>query len=664
MIDLLRKLARLGRAVARRVAMALHRRSGSAEPPPPQPRRIGLAQVASADGEFVVFFSPEAGVVPHYVTHCVVAKTLQERGHRVLLVRCLDVFPRCVVMDSIAAPQDMDAAQRQAICATCIGHANDMAGRYGLDVLDLAELVTNEIRAKVAALTADLPRDVRRFEHDGIRFGQICAAEAAVIFKSADLTGGDPAVRRLMVLYLKGALLSYLAMQRLVATGKVKRVVYFNEYATLLGAALAARQRGVPTSLMTLASLRGVDRRRPVFMDDSIAIASYRRRLAQWADWRELPLPASTVAALADDSLYRISGNSIMIYSPARTGAINNLFARLRLASERRLLVAFTSSLDELAANSEFLDAMGLSPFSEVQPFNDQIDWLEALIAHVEASGSLQLVVRVHPREGANRREATSSSHLLRLRERFDRPFDHVRFVWPGDDVSSYDLMELADVGLSAWSSTALEMARFGTPAVIAFDRHTPLPVGDVVSWSPTRQSYFRCIEEALHRPPSLDLVRFAYRWTHLHILGCAGDIGDIVPDSTYPGLPPFVMPKQAGFIEEVLVAGRPALNVNRDRLLVAPADDASATEEAALRRQLRRLVWFFCTGEDRADDYRLVFSTSPDEPLAKQDGAMLVQDAAGLEFRTAELTVRTRSRIVARLGALAAQETRERIAA
>jgi hypothetical protein len=298
---------------------------------------------------------------------------------------------------------------------------------------------------------------------------------------------------------------------------------------------------------------------------------------------------------------------------------------------------------------------MDREPFSDRQPFRDQIEWLEALIEKVEASDGLQLVVRIHPREGANRRENVVSDHLAKLQSHFLKPFRHVRFVWPEESVSSYDLMELADVGLSAWSSTALEMARFGVPAVIAFDRHTPLPVGDVVGWMETPDGYFRLLDEMLRRPPVLDSIRFAYRWTHLHVLGCMVYLGDVIPRADCGTLPPFKSPAAGSIVEEVLVKGRPALEINHERLMATQGVDANCAERDALRAQLRRAIWLMCTGQDRSADYRLCYHEAATDAVPNGFDAILTSDGGFVEFRTRDLHVRRRSRMVQRLGMLAA---------
>lgn len=629
--------------------------SPAAAAPMTAPNVIGLAGLATASDKYVVFFAPDAGVVPHYITHCVVAKTLEDRGHKTLIVRCTNVYPRCVVMDGEVLPQELTTEQRADVCKRCRHHADEMTGSYNLNVIDLRELIDDEVRRKVRALMADLPADLSKVEIDGLRLGQICGAEAAVTFKTTDFTGATPEVRTLLIRYLEGTLLSYFAVQHLLATGRVERLVHFNEYAIVLAAALGARKAHVPTTFMSLASVRGVDCRKVVLLSEPLAIMSFRNRLAEWPEWRNLHLPPEVVREVYDDAVFRMTGGSVMVYSPTRSGSTDHVFERLALSSDRKLLVAFTSSLDEVGANNQYLSALDCEPFSEIQPFADQIEWLKELISHVEKSDDLQLVVRIHPREGANRRENLVSSHLAMLRANFDRQFVHVRFVWPGDDISSYDLMELADVGLSAWSSTALEMARMGAPAIIAFDKHTPLPVGDVVHWAETPEAYFRLIEAKLRQPPSLDQIRFAFRWTYLRTLGSSLDLGDVIPDANCGVLPPFRRPAASADVERVLVGGETSIKINLQRMRDAQGVQAEALEREAFLTELRRTVWTMCLGEAAPSDYWLAYQEAPAVALPPGSDAVLSVREGLVEFRTLDRHVRRRSRMVQRMAQLSA---------
>ena len=386
-----------------------------AEPPAgrPQPIRLGEAELAAlGDEKVVLFFAPEAGIVPHYVPHCVLAKSLQERGHRALIVRCLDVYPQCVVMDSLGWVGEVSDEQRKSVCNACHNLATEMAGAYGLSVIDLRDYVDDALLREVDQLTAELPADLSTFEFEGVRFGKFCGALAAVTFKTTDFGGSDPLVRALLIKYLKGSLISYRVMQKLTRLINISRVVHFNQYAMLLAAAFAARRAGIPTTNLTHAAIRAIDRRRVVFLPELLPIVTFRHQLQEWPQWRNLALSQAIVSDIGEDTIYRTASSSVFIYSPVHTGAIDDLFSRLKLRPERRLLVAFTSSLDEVAANNHYLEAVGMAPFPEKQPFRDQIDWLEALIDRVECSPNLQLVVRVHPREGANRRDSRVSAHL------------------------------------------------------------------------------------------------------------------------------------------------------------------------------------------------------------------------------------------------------------
>ena len=625
---------------------------------------VSVPDLTADDRPAIVLFAPEAGVVSHFMAHSLVAKMLQERGHRVLVVRCHDLYRRCVVMDAMALPRDMTLEQRQSACASCAQWTARAARDYGVEIVELAELADAAVRNAVARQMRHLPEDLASFVIDGVKFAQFCGAQAAVAFKMLDPFSDDPAVRTLLLQYLEGALLSYHAMKRLAAMVKVTRLVHFNEYSMLLGAAVAARGVGIPTTNMSFATVMAVDRRRIVLMPTLLAISSYRERLENWQAWRNLALPEKTVAEFGDDCRYRMTGNSAMIYSPMRTGSVDGLYERLALSQHRRLLAAFTSSLDEVSANNYWLEAVGEKPFPAEQPFRDQIEWLDALIERVEPSDDLQLVVRIHPREGANRRDKVGSRHLAMLRERFSKQYEHVRFVWPGEDVSSYDLAELADVGLTGWSTIGLEMVRFGVPVVAAFNLHTPFPVGDVVRWRPTRDGYFQCLEEALRAEPDLDHVTFAYRWSNLRHLGYAVDLGDVVPDAGFTGLPPYRAPAAAALVEDAMVHGKSVLDVNHAALIAYQAPAAQQAERAALLEQFRRNVWFFSFGEDPGRDYRLFCHGGEIDRVPAGYDAALGVSGGFVTFLAGDRTVRRRSPMVRRMGLLAAHNLLEPVLA
>jgi hypothetical protein len=364
-----------------------------------------------------------------------------------------------------------------------------------------------------------------------------------------------------------------------------------------------------------------------------------------------------TVKAIGDDCLYRMSGSSAFVYSPSRTGSTDDVFASLGLDAKRKVLVAFTSSLDELSANNQYLGGLGFDPYPTRQPFRDQIEWLEALIRHVEHGSDLQLVVRIHPREDANKREAVVSKHLGLLRQHFgSQSYKNIRLVWPQDTVSSYDLMELADVGLTAWSSTALEMVRMGVPVVTAFDLHTPFPTGDVVAWADTQEGYFELLEQALASSPSLERISRSYRWSSLRTLGCAVDLGDVISDPNINQLPEYSLPRAASEIEDALINDRDVLDISRQKLLAAQSQSHKDAEREAMLQQLRRFVWFLCTGEDRHSDYRLFFGKVADESWSNEYDAVLAEAGDVVELITADRRVSRRSRMAGRLASLAAQ--------
>jgi len=283
--------------------------------------------------------------------------------------------------------------------------------------------------------------------------------------------------------------------------------------------------------------------------------------------------------------------------------------------------------------------------------------WLRSIVAHVEASSDLQLVIRIHPREGRNVHEQRASDNLVHLQQEFSGHYRHVRLIWPEEKISSYDLAEIADVALPGWSNIALELARLGVPTLIAFQRYVPYPADDVVNWRPTPEAYFACLRELAAAPGSLDQVLYAYRWTNVYSLSLSLDFDDLIPAPDYPTLPAFSTPRSAPLVEDILVNGASVTEINRLRLVKVQTDMALALEIQALRKALRNVIWFLATGEARSEDYVLTF----DPPRAGSD-VMITLDGTMATLHCDRGPIKRYSHIIRRMAPFAAQQSVEHV--
>lgn len=558
------------------------------------------------NNKLVFFFCPEAGVTPHYATHCIVGRTLSEMGHKVLLTYCYQTFERCPVMDMHQLPYNLDPATKKDVCDKCSRNSRGMLDAYGLQGIKLQEVVTPRITNEVGRIVSNAPQDLREFTYDSIQFGNACAHDVVLAAKKYNFDMLDAETRFIWLTYIKNSLLGYLIVKQICSGLPIGSLVHFNDYSLMLAARFAALKHHIPAYSITWASHKGVDFQR-LAISPTIWRNAIFRPIQSWCVWRALSLDGLQVKAVADDVILRSMARGSHVYSPPKTFQQTAIYERLNLSAHKALLVAYTSSYDEFTAGKMLVQGMGTSWPHTPHAFADQIQWLLALTEYVEQVEDIQLVVRIHPREGKNKRDSVISEHLLLLKKAFERPFKNCRFVWPEDQISSYDLAELADVALISWSTIGLEMARMGVP-VLAINRGITYPGDDFIECAETPDEYFTKLRVLLKRPVTIDVITHAFRFYHCFCLGHSLDWSDIITTSEYKGLPPFRLTRQAGLIEDVIVNGKDIFEINRERLKSSQSSGSSAQEELAMKKQLRRLLHFLYTGQDVAKDFELMF--------------------------------------------------------
>jgi hypothetical protein len=142
-------------------------------------------------------------------------------------------------------------------------------------------------------------------------------------------------------------------------------------------------------------------------------------------------------------------------------------------------------------------------------------EWLERTMRYFHAHPQVQLVVRIHPGERYTKGPSVADVARRALPE---MP-ENIRLVEANDPVNTYDLVEIADVGLAYTTTVGMEMAMSGVPAIVVGQTHYRGKgfTLDPDSWP----AYFKLLDQVIASPQAFRLSRiqveqawqYAYRF-------------------------------------------------------------------------------------------------------------------------------------------------------
>jgi hypothetical protein len=150
-------------------------------------------------------------------------------------------------------------------------------------------------------------------------------------------------------------------------------------------------------------------------------------------------------------------------------------------------------------------------------------EWIEKTVQYFARRPDVQLVVRVHPGE-----RLMKGPSMLGVIERAvpagasgtlpERP-EHLHVIGPNEKVNTYDLMEIARLGLAYTTTVGMEMAMRSVPVILAGQTHYR---GRGFTYEPTTyDEYFALLDTLLADLPAHRLTQsqveaawnYAYRF-------------------------------------------------------------------------------------------------------------------------------------------------------
>jgi capsule polysaccharide export protein KpsC/LpsZ len=162
-----------------------------------------------------------------------------------------------------------------------------------------------------------------------------------------------------------------------------------------------------------------------------------------------------------------------------------------------------------LAAN-----VLGDSLTLDRQMFSSNMaEWLERTVKYFAEQSDLQLMVRIHP--GEQHTKGPSVADIVN--QALQRIPENICLISADDQINTYDLLEIADLGLVYTTTVGLEMAMSGIPVIVVGQTHYGEKgfTFDPKSW----EDYFLLLERFAQEQQSLQLtseqVDLAWRYAY-----------------------------------------------------------------------------------------------------------------------------------------------------
>lgn len=183
--------------------------------------------------------------------------------------------------------------------------------------------------------------------------------------------------------------------------------------------------------------------------------------------------------------------------------------------SKGKSLLKEKLSLDDRPVVLLATNVLGDSLTLERQVFSKNMaEWIEQTVRFFFDKTNHHLIIRIHPGEAM----ISGLSMLEVINKAIPDIPDHIHVIKPKEDINTYDLVSLADLGLTYTTTVGLEMAMSGLPVIVSGNTHYRRRgfTFDPGSWD----EYFGMLSTFLENPLNFRMdnnqIELAWRYAYL----------------------------------------------------------------------------------------------------------------------------------------------------
>ena len=373
----------------------------------------------------VIFLTMLGGHTHNVSVDVVLGLALRARGHRVRFVVCDQHLPLCEVKRAEQS-HSWDAS-----CAKCWAFGSRYLSSFGFEVLPLSTLVADE--------------------HADDDWSEYVEASLLKHYRVGILDENAEVAQR-RALFAESARMSAAAARSIIAMQSDRVIMSHGIYSTWGPALSLLSQANVPTVTYAKGKRRSTQKFNWNTSSDWWDVS------AEWQRVRDVPLLPEQEQQL-DDYLNsrRKHSQDTLVYNFGEEESIADTWSRLDLDSDKPTCVLFTNVLwDAASAQREIV-------------FENPVDWVLQTIQWFSQRPDRQLVVKIHPAECVI---GTKQPFAGLIGSRYPQLPTNVRLIQPTEQVNSWSIMQIADLGVVHTSTIGMELPLDGIPCAVVAATH------------------------------------------------------------------------------------------------------------------------------------------------------------------------------------------------
>ena len=423
----------------------------------------------------------------------------------------------CIAMSAFGLNSYSSEESKQGICIRCRKSSSFLNDSIGMSDVFIEDSLPIDFNDQISRILKDFDvSNWQDFVFDGIAIGRIASYEFLLNNKviGAEISCN---IETEFVAAVRNVLLTLLSLEKHFLSNTYDVVIFYNRlYGTNHIVSILAKRFGIKSfNLFPAGPIDDLYSRVILCENDEFLFSA--NKSAEWFEFSQKRLSLLEFGRVRNHIKSLQSAKSPWVYSLAKAGkSAESIRAYFNIPANSKIYLLALSSADEVFA----AQTIGIAPSNDKSTkkdiFHDQFDWINFVLENANQFKDSFFLIRVHPREFPNKREAITSQNALRLQALANQTqISNVAFNLPTDQISLYDLAPCVEKILTGNSSAGIEFCMMGIPVVC----HNPTFLTNfphaIASIPESRSAYLNELSRTIVKEEILQKSLLAHKWMY-----------------------------------------------------------------------------------------------------------------------------------------------------